>query len=213
VSVRLRHRAYAPAVRDDEGWRWLRNSSGIVAAVCGLIALPVLTVVAVIVVLVPFTMNGCEYSQIRTPEHLGMSLDGEGAIIARVPSCHRGGARVLRLVGPDQTVIWQAEADEAQELRDFRVGVAPEGFSDTTAYQGPMDATLVYDMQVLSSVPEEPDEEASDETPPTTNPEQLNGGAHTLFRRADLGPDQMFFDGQTVAAAEFDTAACGDRRS
>lgn len=193
-------------MRQDEGWRWLRNSSGIVAAVTGLIALPVVTAVAVFGLVVPFTMDGCEYTlRDLGPRDLGLSVDTAGAITARVPLCYSGGAEAVQLVGPDEAVVWRAEASEPQELRDFVVGVPPERFADATALAGPLDPASTYELQLL--------QDADPETPAAAAANQSDesiDGAYALFRPADLRPDQMLFREQGIAAEEFDDAACTD---
>ncbi|MGH9209528.1 MAG: hypothetical protein ACRD2C_02490 [Acidimicrobiales bacterium] len=187
-------------MRQDDGWRWLRNSSGIVAAVCGLIAAPVVAILAVVLVLVPFARNTFDYGRDPGPQDLGMSIDAQGLITARVPICLDGGAQVLQLVGPDQAVVWRAEAAEPVELETFVVSVAPEGFTDSVAFVGPLNPDATYDMQLLPSIPAE--------SPTTT---EISEGAHTQFRQVDLDPEEVFFSSRSVAPDEFDDAACVER--
>jgi hypothetical protein len=168
--------------------------------VCGLIATPVVTVLAVSVVLIPFGMEACEYSRDVGPRDLGMSLDDAGAITARVPICYGGGARVVKLLGPEDAVLWQAEAEESHDLEGFVVGVAPEGFTDAVPYVGPLDPQATYEVQLLP--------EANDSD---TGTGELSTGAHTRFRRSDLSPDQVYFRARTTTADEFDDAACAAR--
>jgi hypothetical protein len=206
-------------MRQDDGWRWLRNSSGIVAALSGLIALPVATAVVVFSVVVPFSLNGCEFSLDLAPTDLGMSVDEAGAITARVPTCHGGGAMALQLLGPDEAVMWRVEASEVHHLQAFTVGVTPEGFTDAVPLaDSPLDPAATYDLQLLLVATTSSSSTTTTAAGSTTSasattpdaPAELLGGARTLFSPADLQPDQLYFGSQSVAPDEFDDAACAE---
>jgi hypothetical protein len=188
-------------VREDDGWRWLRNSSGIVASVCGLIVAPVATVLAVVLLLVPFGLDACEYSKDPGAGDLGIGLDPAAGVTARVPICVTEGAQVLQLVGPERVVLWRAESTQPVSVESFVVGVTPEGFTEIVPLAGPLDPETSYDVQMLTDL--------TTDSPTTTI--ELEAGAHTEFRPVDLAPDRIFFATHSVPPDEFDDAACIDR--
>jgi hypothetical protein len=180
------------------------------------LAAPLVLAGVLAALLLGLVADGCEFEIDARPHPLGMSrragMSGQvdGTITARVPSCHPGAFRSIRLLDAAGTVVWNAEAPDSTDVHRLTVGTAPDGFRTTiTLPDRPLDPTGTYELQLLlAPPPASPGTSAS--TDPTTEARlpYVAFGASARFRPGDLRPDRIWLDGRLVSAGEFDRLAC-----
>jgi hypothetical protein len=180
------------------------------------LAAPLMVAGVLAALLVGLVADGCELEIDAHPHPLGMSrragMSGraDGKIIARVPSCHPGTFRAVRLLDAAGTVVWNAEAPDFTDVRRLTVGTAPDGFRTTVAWPDrPLDPTGTYELQLLlAQPPAGPGPSASTDTTAEGRLPYVAFGASARFRLDDLRPDRIWLDGRLVSAREFDRLAC-----
>ena len=180
-----------------------RDLLGIVASLCGLIALPFLFGAIFLGLVSVGFLGGWEGNAGATgPADLGFCAPAaRGPHLAEVPVCDRRAFQILLLVDEGDNVLWRAESDEPVRMSQFFVGMAPAGFTDRSPLQGPLDPAKTYTVVGLPREVENPGELSL-----TQALRELNDGAEGSFAPGDLAADDVLVDGKTQSQEEFDSS-------
>jgi hypothetical protein len=178
---------------------------GVVATLAALIVLPlVIGGVFLGLIHVGFLSGWEAEADLSKPTQLGITGPLGGPIKAVMPKCYTAQAQLIFLIGPDDTIIWQAAAPAPTPLTEFDLGFPPPGFADFQPLATQLDPATQYTLQVVPRVVEGVDQEAD-----RSLLVALTGGATATFRPKDLVPDRMYVAGDITAQKDFDTSACG----
>ncbi len=182
----------------------VRAFFGVVATMVALIVLPIVIGGIFFGLIHVGFLSGWEaQADLRTPIDLGISGPQGGPILAKVPTCYKGKTQMIVVFGQDDAVIWRAAAASPQSLDQFFIGMPPEGFADFEPMSGQLDTTTSYTVQVVPRVVEGVDLDTEGDLLVS-----LTGGATATFRPADLQPDKLWVDGDTISQKDFDEKAC-----
>jgi hypothetical protein len=184
------------SVREDprtRGW------AAALAGCFGVLLIPIVLGVG-LVAWAATSLEGCDVDLEIEPAEAGVTGRPGGPITARVPQCETRQFSVVRLVAPDGSVVWSAEALRPTDVERLTIGRAPSGFRDTVPLAArPLDAQATYDLQLLAFRPT---------GEPAESDVALAFGATVRFRPADLRPDRVWVDGRLVAGDQFERVAC-----
>jgi hypothetical protein len=187
------------SLRDDR--RTLERVGPALAGCFGVLAIPIVLGFA-LVAWAATSLEGCDVDADFGPFPAGVTGGPSGPITARVPGCGSPQFSLVRLVAPDGSVVWSAEALRPTDVERLTIGRAPPGFRDTVPLPArPLDAEATYDLQLFAIRPTGESLESD---------VALAFGTTARFRPADLRPDRVWVDGRLVPADRFEQVACAE---
>jgi len=184
-----------------------------VAGLSALVAVPAAVAVLLAFLFASVMLDGCEIDSALRPAEAGVSTSPDGQVVVHPSPCGPGlaGAAVssIRLLGPDGSVAWQADAlarsaDHTSVPDTIVIGQAPAGFVEVVPLAGPLDPASPYEVQMSVLGPG-----ATTGAPPSTDADLFTAfGQSASFHPADLAPDTVWYQDRAVTPEVFSQAPC-----
>lgn len=184
-----------------------------VAGFSALVAVPAAVAALLVLLLGSATLDGFDIESDLRPAEAGVSTSPDGQVVVHPSACGPGlaGSAVssIRLLGPDGSVAWQADAltqsaDHPSVPDTVVVGQAPAGFVEVVPLAGPLDPGSPYEVQMSVLGPG-----ATTGAPPPPDADLFAVfGQSATFRPVDLAPDTVWHQDRAVTPEVFSQAPC-----
>jgi hypothetical protein len=188
------------------------------------VAVPTVLVLLLLWIASPLAgLGGCDIEGAVAPREVGVVAAADGTLAVDVGPCDTATYTSIRLRGPDDAVVWQADSATPQAVGRLTLGRSAAPFTDVVPLAGGLDpaATYTVELSILSATTRttadgtvDPAGDGTGATAegPSYDPYPLLGGTAT-FRPSDLEAGTVWFADRSVTPASFERLACESRQA